>query len=524
MNPAFAHPGRTTTKTRLIPAALAALLLLAGCGGGGGAPSIGARPGTPVGQPPQPPVDTPPDPIPSKESVFGTYWNMCAAPRTGVDAEGTPYPDRQGTLLDELRFLRGWADAYYLWYNEIPNSYRMADFKNALDYFKVLKTPLLTPSGQPKDKYHFTYPTAEWEKLTNSGIDLSYGVTWSRSTGPNLPRTWLATVIEPGSPAAAAGLRRGDLLLTVDGIDFVNAGDQASVDKINAGLFPETVGEVHRFGVRRAGANIEVTMVAAEVKADPVKNVKVIETPAGKVGYLTFSSHNAVAEKELIDAFTQLRDAGVSDLVLDMRYNGGGLLYVASQLAYMVAGPASAGRVFDRPQYNDKTPVQPAIPFRSTAWGFSSPNPAPRGMALPYLGLKRVTVLSTAGTCSASEAVINGLRGIDVEVNVIGGQTCGKPYAFTPVPNCGTTYFSIEFKGVNEKGFGDYADGMAPTCNVQDDLSREVGDPSEGMLAAALQFNATRSCPAATATARARTAPLQLVRPEAAEIAVMTRP
>jgi hypothetical protein len=70
-------------------------------------------------------------------------------------------------------------------------------------------------------------------------------------------------------------------------------------------------------------------------------------------------------------------------------------------------------------------------------------------------------VLTTAGTCSASEAVINGLRGIDVEVNLIGGETCGKPYAFVPQPNCGTTYFAIQTQGVNNKGFGDYADGFS---------------------------------------------------------------
>jgi carboxyl-terminal processing protease len=525
MNPELAHAGRLTTITRLLPAAFAALLLLAGCGGGGGAPNIGGSV-SPIGQPPPPPPpETPgPDLIPDPDSVWATYWNACAAPRTGVDASGKPYPDRQGTLLDELRFLRGWADRYYLWYNEIPTTFRMADFTNALDYFKVLKTPQLTASGQLKDKYHFTYPTAEWEALTNAGIDLSYGVTWSRNTGPNLPRTWLATVVEPGSPAAAAGLRRGDLLLAVDGIDFVNAGDKPSVDKINAGLFPEKTGEMHRFTLRRAGVSFDVSMSAAEVSADPVQNVKVIDTPTGKVGYLTFSSHNAVAEKELIDAFTQLRDGGVTDLVLDMRYNGGGLLYVASELAYMIAGPTvTTGKVFERPQYNDKTPSQPPIVFRPTAWGFPAPVPAKAGTFLPYLGLKRVTVLSTAGTCSASEAVVNGLRGVDVEVNLVGSQTCGKPYAFTPVPNCGTTYFSIEFKGVNEKGSGDYSDGMAPTCNVQDDLSHAVGDPAEGMLAAALSFNATRTCPVSS-SARARTAPLQLVRPEAAEISVYTRP
>ena len=205
-----------------------------------------------------------------------------------------------------------------------------------------------------------------------------------------------------------------------------------------------------------------------------------------------------------------------------MRYNGGGLLYIAAELGYMIAGPSSAGKVFEQLVYNDKTPPDAPIPFRNTAYGFASPNPVRSGTALPYLGLKRVTVLTTPGTCSASEAVINGLRGIDVEVDIIGGQTCGKPYGFTPVDNCGTTYFSIEFKGANAKDFGDFADGFAPTCTVADDFAHALGDPAESLLATALAYRNTNACPAA-GTARASAAPLQLVRPAMKEIAVLPK-
>ncbi len=517
--------GRMTTTSRLTLTTLAALLALAGCGGGGGSPGVGARgPAAPVPGPvAQDPLPQPPTPAPTENpsllgEAFSTYWNKCATPRTGLDASGKAYPDRQGSLQDELNFLRAWSHQYYLWYNEIPNTYRMSDFNNPIDYFNVLKTTALTPSGKQKDRYHFTYPTAEWEAMNTAGIDLGYGITWSRSSS-TAPRAWLVTVVEPGSPAAGAGLRRGDRLVEVDGVDFVNASDQSSVDKINGALFPTTQGEAHRLVLERGGQRYAADVTATEVSSAAVKNARVIETASGKVGYLTFDTHNAVSEKQLIDAFTMFRDAGVSDLVLDMRYNGGGLLYIASQLAYMVAGPESDGKVFHRPLYNDKTAVQPAIPFRSTAYGFKSPDPVKAGTPLPYLGLKRVTVLSTKGTCSASEAVVNGLRGVDVEVNLIGAQTCGKPFGFTPVPNCGTTYFSIEFQGVNAKGFGDYADGLAPTCAVADDLSREVGDPQEGLLAAALKYQESGTCP--VPASRARSVPMELVRPQVKESAIL---
>jgi hypothetical protein len=119
-------------------------------------------------------------------------------------------------------------------------------------------------------------------------------------------------------------------------------------------------------------------------------------------------------------------------------------------------------------------------------------------------------VLSTGDTCSASEAVVNGLRGIGVEVVLIGGGTCGKPYGFYPASNCGETYYSIQFKGVNDLGFGDYADGFIPNnstapfgirvpgCAITDDLGHELGDENEAMLAAALQYRNNGTCPVTT--------------------------
>jgi len=130
------------------------------------------------------------------------------------------------------------------------------------------------------------------------------------------------------------------------------------------------------------------------------------------------------------------------------------------------------------------------------------------GQALPYLGLSRVFVLTSGNTCSASEAVINGLRGVDVQVIQVGSTTCGKPYGFYPEDNCGTTYFSIQFQGVNQKAFGDYADGFVPAgagatglpgCAMADDLNHALGDPQEARLAAALQYRSNQTCPAVAA-------------------------
>jgi hypothetical protein len=160
-------------------------------------------------------------------------------------------------------------------------------------------------------------------------------------------------------------------------------------------------------------------------------------------------------------------------------------------------------------------PLAPT-PFHTTGRFGSS-----AGAALPTLNLPqpRVYVLTGRNTCSASEAIINGLRGADVEVYQIGSTTCGKPYGFYSQDNCGTTYFSIQFRGENAANFGDYSDGFSPAnqsnpgttvpgCSVADDYSHELGDPAEGRIAAALAFRASNnlSCPAASGATAPRVA------------------
>ena len=219
---------------------------------------------------------------------------------------------------------------------------------------------------------------------------------------------------------------------------------------------------------------------STEIISTPVQHVSVIDTDTGAVGYMLFNDHIATSEQQLIDAVNTLKEEEIVDLVLDLRYNGGGFLDIANELAYMIAGDASVGRVFDELEFNDKhSTVNPVtggliIPtlFRSTASGFS----AVAGTILPALGLPRVFVLTGGGTCSASEAIINGLKGIDLEVIQIGSKTCGKPYGFYAMDNCGTSYFTIQIRSVNAKGFGDYSDGFSPSS----DLETPTGTPLPG--------------------------------------------
>jgi len=489
-------------------AAVLALTLMAACGGGGGGGKIAGGGGS-AGGTWQPGVFLDAD----------TFAARCLAPRSGTNpATNQPFPDIQGTTLDENNFLRSHSNNTYLWYDEIADQ-DPALFNDTLAYFDELVTTAITPSGQLKDKFHFTFDSEAWFQLSQSGISAGYGAQWAiLSASP--PREMLVAYTEPNSPATdpLVNLMRGAEILFVDGVDFVNDNTQAGVDQINAAIFPSQPGEQHTFTVRDLGAqnNRDVTMTSANILSEPVKNVSTIETPTGTVGYMLFNDHIATAEAALVDAINQLNTGqGIDDLVLDIRYNGGGFLAIASQLAYMIAGQGpTAGRTFELLQFNDKHPVtnpvtgQPISPTPFYDVTLGSPFPLPPNQPLPTLNLSRVFVITGAGTCSASEAVMNGLRGVDVEVIQIGSTTCGKPYGFFPADNCGTTYFTIQFRGVNEKDFGDYTDGFSPAntqsnagtvvpgCSVADDFTAALGDPTESRLAATLAFRQTQSCPA----------------------------
>jgi hypothetical protein len=203
--------------------------------------------------------------------------------------------------------------------------------------------------------------------------------------------------------------------------------------------------------------------------------------------------------------------------VIDIRYNGGGYLDIASEVAYMVAGAGpTAGRTFEKTIFNDKYSTRDPVtgdaltpmPFHATSLGFSGPRDQP----LPTVNLPRVALLTSSSTCSASESIVNGLRGVGIQVIEVGTTTCGKPYGFYPQDNCGTTYFSIEFQGVNQQNFGDYPDGFSPAnatgpvgvsvpgCFVGDDFGHALGDPNEARLSAALGYLAGHGCPSASAS------------------------
>jgi len=405
-------------------------------------------------------------------------------------------------------------DETYLWYKDVPvvnaANFTIANNGNSvlqtLDaYFQALKTKNTTATGKLVDQFSFTIPTADLQNQ-QSGISSGYGFRRSTVSG-SVPRVLRILYVEQGSPAQLGGFSRGDTITSIDGVD-INDTTSAGIDTLNAGLVPSVASKTTSFGLLAANATVPriVTITSSQsISVTPVALSTVIVDGANSVGYLVLNSFAIVsAEKQLIDAVTQFKNANVNELVVDLRYNGGGFLDLANELAWMIGDPALAGKTFEKLICNDKN-TQPFCNetdmFHQTTQGFSVAS----GQALPQLRLKRVFVLTSGNTCSASESLINSLSPF-MQVVRIGNTTCGKPYGFSYKDNCGTSYAAIQFKGVNALGFGDYADGFAPSCPVADDLTRQRGDRAELMLSGALTYMRTGACPVATSGTQMSTA------------------
>ena len=450
----------------------AVFLSLSGCGGGGSSSSS--------------------NPAPVYQPTSKDLAQICAKENPlAVDALTAT---SQGVLADEKKWVNAYMSERYLWYRDIPTvnaddaRYSVTandslDVWNSLhNYFSDSKSPLKTALGTLVDKFSFMIDTKSWNSFVESNLR-GYGVMLKRSTDAGL-KVMTVAYVYPNTPAKSAGLMRGDQILGIDGASLNDTSAQG-IATFNEGLSP-TQPAPHTFQVLRAGAIFNISMQATNITLQQVE-YKVLNVGAKKLGYLLFNSHVPGAETYLIQAMTQFKQQGVSELVVDLRYNGGGYLAIANALAYSVAGRAKAqGKVFELTQFSDKRSSENyAMNFTSTGLN---------NQTYPSLGIAKIYVLVTGGTCSASESFINGLRGIDVEVELIGSTTCGKPYGFYPQDNCGITYAAMEMEGVNAKGEGRFSDGMMPQCTAIDDLSRPLGDASEGMLSIAIKRVQGQSC------------------------------
>ena len=485
--------------------------LISGCGGSGGSMmDLAPEPGFEETGP-QPPPENSTD-ILWSPGIYEPWRNLsqiCANPRNNDD-----YNDQQGSISNENNWIRSYSDDTYLWYDELPDI-DPKTVSSTSEYFELMKTDSVTESGTPKDKYHYTEDTEAWNNYFERGANVGFGMRLTSSNSNGESYRIFVLYSEPLSPAAEASIVRGTEIISINNETVSDGLSQGMYDA----LFPATTGVETSIEVLYAESDDvkSVNMTSAEITITPVQKVDVIQHGAISVGYMLFNQHIASAEKQLLDAMQTLKISKIDELVIDMRYNGGGYLSIASQLAFMVAGESAINQIFERSTFNDKHQVYNPITqqriedglFITETQGLS----AEAGEPLPTLNLSKVYILSTERTCSASEAVINGLRGIDIEVILIGGTTCGKPYGFYGIDNCGTTYLTIQIKGTNAKGFGDFGDGFVPSpsnvpasasvrgCGAIDTISSDsLGQEEESLLSTALHHIANGTCPSSSSS------------------------
>jgi C-terminal peptidase prc len=296
----------------------------------------------------------------------------------------------------------------------------------------------------------------------------------------------------PQSPAAEAGLGRGDRIVEINGRSVA----QLIADGSIGGAFGPSEPDIQIAMVvqTRAGEVRRMTLIKRVVTIPTVSLTRTFQIEGRTVGYLFFRNFVEPSYAALDDAFAALRAAGASELVIDLRYNGGGLVDVAVHLGGLVGGAVTTGRVFAEFRHNDKNSAL------DEALRFENPPQA--------LGLTRLFVITTRSSASASELLINGLRA-HLPVVVIGDATYGKPVGQYGFNFCDKVLAPVAFSLVNADGQGDFFGGIPPDCAAGDDVEHDLGAGDESSLAEALRFIRTGVCsvPTSAQPLRARAAP-----------------
>lgn len=322
----------------------------------------------------------------------------------------------------------------------------------------------------------------EVEQFYSAGEFVGFGF----SMGVDATGAWRLLDVYSASPAADAQWRRGDTILAVDGTatSALNPNDPANFG-------PATVGLSRQFRIRALGGGESVvTLTKRTVALDPVPadRVRVFDVGGRQVGYLFFRTFIEDSDPALRAAVRDLVGAGVQDLVIDVRYNGGGLVSTAEVLGGLLVGPARAGQLYYEYQHNP-----------SLAASYDEPRFFPLE-AEGFAGLENIFYLTDSGTASASELTLSGVLPYVPTVSV-GARTFGKPVGQWGLRYCNDSMvlFLVTFRTVNSAGDSDYFAGIPADCAAPDDWNHPLGDPAEGRLAAALDYIASNGSLCTTA-------------------------
>jgi carboxyl-terminal processing protease len=416
--------------------------------------------------------------IPVIRSMSVLCTTLALAACGGGDGREDPTPPASDCgLAGQQAWLANYMDDWYFWYRISPRP-SAAGYSSVESYFDAL---LYTGTSTtfPADRWSYSQSTESFNRFYGDGATLGYGVAVNGvEVDGVVGRPLYVRYVDPGSPAALQGVSRGDEIRSLNGrsIDSIVAADDYGL------LSPAQSGDQLTLVLRRAGVDRTVVLTASVFSLAPVQGAAVQTTPFGRrVAYVQVKDMISQGLAPMATAFAQFQAAGVQDLLLDLRYNGGGLVSTGGTLASHIAGARGAGLNYASLLYNDKRAAA-----NNQNFAFSQPAAA--------LGLPRVYVLAGPRTCSASEQVINGLRGAGVQVITVGDTTCGKPVGFLPSSSCGRTYSVVNFESVNQRNEGRYFDGFEASCPVAENFTVVQGGASDPLVMAAQRHADVGSC------------------------------
>jgi carboxyl-terminal processing protease len=417
-----------------------------------------------------------------------------APPPTGGGGTPTPTPTPTPTGGCSLRERQDWVAGqlreWYLFPELLVTGLNPASYSTVEAYIDALTA---NARSQGKDR-HFTYLTsiAQENAFFQSGDSAGFGIRIAVDTSAR--RLFVNEAFE-GAPALAAGMDRGTEILaigtsaadlkTVDSI--ISSGGSAGID--NA-LGPPTAGLTRYFRANIGGTVKEFSVTKAKFSITPVSSrygVKVLTDGGEKIGYVNLRTFIEPADPALRNAFSSLKSQGVTKVIVDLRYNGGGLVSIAELMANLMGANRTTSNVLDYTIFNSS---------KSSNNKTAHFNPQSQSVAPVKLAF-----IGTGGTASASELVINTfIPYFGASSALIGSNTYGKPVGQIGVDKsaCDDRLRVMAFKVQNANHQGDYFNGLAATmgatCQAADDIMKPMGDPGEASTKAGLDFLAGRTC------------------------------
>lgn len=309
--------------------------------------------------------------------------------------------------------------------------------------------------------------------------------------------------VHPGSPAALAGVVRGDVIKEINGSKY-GSNINNEISAINKALFNSQSTTIK--GTKVDGKSFDITLNKTSYKTKSLSKDSVYTSGASKIGYLVFNSFSSLehTQADLTNTFNKFQAAGVTDLIIDLRYNGGGYINTAEFIANKIAPASLNGKVmfsehFNTTMQNNKTQYLKNLPYESTdkmgnpvKTNYGNLNYSIAGNTYKFvpngnLNIKSVVFIVTSRTASASELLINILKPY-LSVKLVGEKTYGKPVGFFPLLVGGYEVYMSMFTSKNSNNEADYFDGMSINNASDDDANYELGNLKEASLQAAYNY------------------------------------